>query len=193
MISLLSLNFFLFFPLNFNLVNVASRMESTGKAGNIQVTAETCQILQAFGYYFEQRGLVAVKGKGQLMTYYLQGKSEKPQTPQLPAVSEAEETLLATNQVPPESPNLLTHSSATASPSSVRLNQNYQPNNSINTADIENENMESIGSHCDESVKSIKQSEVDPLLTDSPKSTSTNQSSNRIQSDEKDALIDNES
>lgn len=52
-------------------VNVASRMESTGKAGAIQVTQETCEILQTFGYSFEQRGLVAVKGKGQLMTYYL--------------------------------------------------------------------------------------------------------------------------
>lgn len=46
-------------------------MESTGKAGAIQVTQETCEILQTFGYSFEQRGLVAVKGKGQLMTYYL--------------------------------------------------------------------------------------------------------------------------
>ncbi|XP_037977179.2 adenylate cyclase type 3 [Plutella xylostella] len=59
-----------------NTVNVASRMESTGKAGCIQVTEETCGILQSFGYYFEQRGLVAVKGKGQLMTYYLQGKRD---------------------------------------------------------------------------------------------------------------------
>lgn len=47
-----------------NTVNVASRMESTGKAGAIQVTQETCEILQTFGYTFEQRGLVAVKGKG---------------------------------------------------------------------------------------------------------------------------------
>lgn len=54
-----------------NTVNVASRMESTGKAGAIQVTQETCEILQKYGYRFEQRGLVAVKGKGQLMTYYL--------------------------------------------------------------------------------------------------------------------------
>ncbi|XP_059613778.1 adenylate cyclase type 3 [Phlebotomus argentipes] len=61
-----------------NTVNVASRMESTGKAGAIQVTEETTHILQTFGYTFEQRGLVAVKGKGQLMTYYLQGKSAKP-------------------------------------------------------------------------------------------------------------------
>ncbi|XP_030381252.1 adenylate cyclase type 3, partial [Scaptodrosophila lebanonensis] len=59
-----------------NTVNVASRMESTGKAGAIQVTEETCNILQQFGYTFLQRGLVAVKGKGQLMTYYLQGKAQ---------------------------------------------------------------------------------------------------------------------
>ncbi|KAM3959069.1 adenylate cyclase 3 [Aphomia sociella] len=63
-----------------NTVNVASRMESTGKAGCIQVTEETCHILESFGYYFEQRGLVAVKGKGQLMTYYLQGKRDAPVT-----------------------------------------------------------------------------------------------------------------
>ncbi|KAJ6649486.1 Adenylate cyclase type 7, partial [Pseudolycoriella hygida] len=41
------------------------------------VTEETCEILQTFGYAFEQRGLVAVKGKGQLMTYYLQGKTTR--------------------------------------------------------------------------------------------------------------------
>ncbi|KAH8286818.1 hypothetical protein KR044_003960 [Drosophila immigrans] len=55
-----------------NTVNVASRMESTGKAGAIQVTEETCNILEQFSYTFLQRGLVSVKGKGQLMTYYLQ-------------------------------------------------------------------------------------------------------------------------
>ena len=57
-----------------NTVNVASRMESTGKAGCIQVVEETKNILEEFGYIFEQRGLVSVKGKGQLMTYYLVGK-----------------------------------------------------------------------------------------------------------------------
>ncbi|GJQ82981.1 Ac3 [Trypoxylus dichotomus] len=67
-----------------NTVNVASRMESTGKAGCIQVTEETCEILQHFGYQFEQRGLVAVKGKGQLMTYYLLGKTGKITPPTAP-------------------------------------------------------------------------------------------------------------
>lgn len=55
-------------------MNVASRMESTGKAGCIQVVEETAHILEEFGFIFEQRGLVSVKGKGQLMTYYLVGK-----------------------------------------------------------------------------------------------------------------------
>ncbi|XP_074600100.1 adenylate cyclase type 3-like [Brevipalpus obovatus] len=54
-----------------NTVNVASRMESTGKAGCIQVVQETAKILEDFGFTFEQRGLVSVKGKGKLMTYYL--------------------------------------------------------------------------------------------------------------------------
>ncbi|XP_044752334.1 adenylate cyclase type 3 [Coccinella septempunctata] len=67
-----------------NTVNVASRMESTGKAGCIQVTEETCDILKSFGYQFEQRGLVAVKGKGQLMTYYLLGKAGKVTPPTAP-------------------------------------------------------------------------------------------------------------
>ena len=44
-----------------------------------QVTEETTKILQHFGYVFEQRGLIAVKGKGELMTYYLVGKAASPQ------------------------------------------------------------------------------------------------------------------
>jgi adenylate cyclase 3 len=39
-----------------------------------QVTEECAHILEEFGFIFEQRGLVAVKGKGKLMTYYLVGK-----------------------------------------------------------------------------------------------------------------------
>jgi Adenylate and Guanylate cyclase catalytic domain len=173
-------------------------MESTGKAGAIQVTEETCHILQMYNYTFEQRGLVAVKGKGQLMTYYLQGKSAKPPAspvPTMQTVHEVEEPqpTPVIIQVPPESPNPLTLSSATASPSSVRLNQNYQQN-----TDGENDNLESLGSNCEESINdvknangNIKHSENDPLLTDSPKSVSTNHSSNHFKSDEKDALLEN--
>ncbi|TDG42386.1 hypothetical protein AWZ03_011191 [Drosophila navojoa] len=79
-----------------NTVNVASRMESTGKAGAVQVTEETCNILQQFGYTFQQRGLVAVKGKGQLMTYYLQGKTESSAAEAKAAVELHEKETVAT-------------------------------------------------------------------------------------------------
>lgn len=55
-------------------VNVASRMETQGEAGKIQVTAETYQRLQ-HRYQFEKRGAIAVKGKGEMTTYWLLAKA----------------------------------------------------------------------------------------------------------------------
>lgn len=72
-----------------NTVNVASRMESTGKAGNIQVVKETADILETFGFVLEQRGLVSVKGKGMLMTFYLLGKKPPAQQTQPGATAAA--------------------------------------------------------------------------------------------------------
>ncbi|XP_078394007.1 adenylate cyclase type 6-like, partial [Cetorhinus maximus] len=55
-----------------NTVNVASRMDSTGIPDKIQVTGDMQQVLAAKGYYHLQcRGLVKVKGKGEMMTYFL--------------------------------------------------------------------------------------------------------------------------
>jgi class 3 adenylate cyclase/DNA-binding response OmpR family regulator len=54
-------------------VNVASRMESTGIPGYIQVTESIYEPLKNF-YEFEPRGLTPVKGKGEMMTYWLKGR-----------------------------------------------------------------------------------------------------------------------
>nr|XP_015223934.1 PREDICTED: adenylate cyclase type 7 isoform X1 [Lepisosteus oculatus]XP_015223935.1 PREDICTED: adenylate cyclase type 7 isoform X1 [Lepisosteus oculatus]XP_015223936.1 PREDICTED: adenylate cyclase type 7 isoform X1 [Lepisosteus oculatus]XP_015223937.1 PREDICTED: adenylate cyclase type 7 isoform X1 [Lepisosteus oculatus] len=54
-----------------NTVNVASRMESTGELGKIQVTEETSNILKKLGYSCECRGLIKVKGKGELTTFFV--------------------------------------------------------------------------------------------------------------------------
>lgn len=53
-------------------VNVASRMESSGMPGKIQVTETTYQLLKK-QYKFIDRGLVPIKGKGEMMTYWLVG------------------------------------------------------------------------------------------------------------------------
>jgi PAS domain S-box-containing protein len=53
-------------------VNVASRMESQGMPGRIQVTATTYERLQD-QYLLEERGTIPVKGKGEMTTYWLIG------------------------------------------------------------------------------------------------------------------------
>ncbi|XP_029461085.1 adenylate cyclase type 5 isoform X2 [Rhinatrema bivittatum] len=54
-----------------NTVNVASRMDSTGVPERIQVTADLHQVLAANNYHLECRGVVKVKGKGEMTTYFL--------------------------------------------------------------------------------------------------------------------------
>jgi class 3 adenylate cyclase len=56
-------------------VNTASRMESHGLAGCIQVTARTYERLK-HEYRFERRGPIYVKGKGQMVTYVLVARYE---------------------------------------------------------------------------------------------------------------------
>ena len=52
-------------------VNLASRMESTGVPGRIQVTASVVNLVSPQEFSFESRGVVAVKGKGPVETYFL--------------------------------------------------------------------------------------------------------------------------
>ncbi|XP_041952503.1 adenylate cyclase type 3-like [Alosa sapidissima] len=57
-----------------NTVNVASRMESTGVMGNIQVVEDCYDILKEYGFRFVRRGPIFVKGKGELLTFFMKGK-----------------------------------------------------------------------------------------------------------------------
>ncbi|MBI5879954.1 MAG: guanylate cyclase [Chloroflexi bacterium] len=53
-------------------VNTASRMESHGTGGRIQISRETYELLKA-EFTCEPRGKVLVKGKGEMETWYLVG------------------------------------------------------------------------------------------------------------------------
>jgi class 3 adenylate cyclase len=55
-------------------VNVASRMESLGVPGRIQVTPAVHERLRE-RYAFEARGAIEVKGKGAMKTYFLLGRA----------------------------------------------------------------------------------------------------------------------
>ncbi|GAB5438470.1 MAG: hypothetical protein FalmKO_35950 [Falsiruegeria mediterranea] len=53
-------------------VNLASRMESTGEDGSIQLTKATRDRL-SYRYDITERGEVEVKGRGMMTTYLLNG------------------------------------------------------------------------------------------------------------------------
>jgi adenylate cyclase len=55
-------------------VNMASRMESHGTPGQIQVTRATYELLKD-EFDLEKRGTVAIKGKGDVETWYLVGRA----------------------------------------------------------------------------------------------------------------------
>ncbi|KFP64183.1 Atrial natriuretic peptide receptor 2, partial [Cariama cristata] len=56
-------------------VNTASRMESTSEALKIQCSSSTYQLLEQIGkYVLVCRGNLQVKGKGDMVTYWLEGK-----------------------------------------------------------------------------------------------------------------------
>ncbi|XP_042903865.1 adenylate cyclase type 2 [Parasteatoda tepidariorum] len=61
-------------------VNVASRMDSTGIPGRIQVTKEVADLLSSADnpYQMECRGEIFVKGKGKLTTYLLKTSYDEP-------------------------------------------------------------------------------------------------------------------
>ncbi|MFC3109372.1 adenylate/guanylate cyclase domain-containing protein [Undibacterium arcticum] len=58
-------------------VNTASRMESHGVAGRVQVTEATRRRL-AEPFLFEERGIIDAKGMGALHTWFLTGRSGAP-------------------------------------------------------------------------------------------------------------------
>jgi class 3 adenylate cyclase len=73
-------------------VNTASRMESTGETGRIQVSAAVWhELRQAFA--FRCRGTIAVKGKGPMCTFFLLGRA-----------SDREQRATATGTQPSASP-----------------------------------------------------------------------------------------
>jgi guanylate cyclase len=57
-------------------VNVASRMESHGLPGKIQVTKATHDLIEG-DFVFTPRGPITVKGKGEMQTWFLEGKMNK--------------------------------------------------------------------------------------------------------------------
>ncbi|KAI8041664.1 speract receptor isoform X1 [Drosophila gunungcola] len=62
-------------------VNTASRMESSGVPLKIHCSWQCRQLLDRLGgYHFQERGVIAMKGKGDQRTYWLLGEDEEART-----------------------------------------------------------------------------------------------------------------
>ncbi|XP_023311275.1 soluble guanylate cyclase 89Db-like [Anoplophora glabripennis] len=57
-------------------VNTASRMQSTSEPGKINISCGSKNLLSMEKYKIESRGIVKVKGKGEMQTYWLLGKKQ---------------------------------------------------------------------------------------------------------------------
>lgn len=56
-------------------MNTASRMESTGEAFKIHISRDTKELLDRVGgYYCQERGMTPIKGKGEMLTFWLRGE-----------------------------------------------------------------------------------------------------------------------
>ena len=60
-----------------DVVNTASRMESAGIPGSIQVTEATYELIRD-RFVCEPRGVISVKGKGDMKTYLLLSRNADP-------------------------------------------------------------------------------------------------------------------
>ncbi|KAL0892719.1 hypothetical protein ABMA27_014436 [Loxostege sticticalis] len=62
-------------------VNTAARMESSGEPQRIHISNDTYKLLKHHGgYHFKERGIINIKGKGELKTWWLVGEDHDRRT-----------------------------------------------------------------------------------------------------------------
>jgi class 3 adenylate cyclase len=70
-------------------VNVASRMESTGVAGRIQISGDILE-LTGGAFEVEPRGVIDLRNRGELTTFFLVGRKQAPLPLQVQTMAESE-------------------------------------------------------------------------------------------------------
>ncbi|KAK3091527.1 hypothetical protein FSP39_020527 [Pinctada imbricata] len=75
-------------------VNTSSRMESTGEPLKIHCSSQSKRLLDSLGgYILEERGVVPMKGKGEVLTYWLTGEDKGHRIQRLSEIEDSNSTL----------------------------------------------------------------------------------------------------
>eukprot|EP01105_Mastigella_eilhardi_P014492 TRINITY_DN3303_c0_g1_i3.p1 TRINITY_DN3303_c0_g1~~TRINITY_DN3303_c0_g1_i3.p1 ORF type:complete len:1625 (-),score=379.64 TRINITY_DN3303_c0_g1_i3:66-4940(-) len=85
-------------------VNLASRLESSGVPGRIQISESARDLLSVQGYEFESRGNVVIKGKGEVECFLLKepkALQAKRQLPEIQVIADEVETPSFHQTLPP--------------------------------------------------------------------------------------------
>ncbi|KAM7537097.1 hypothetical protein Aperf_G00000073436 [Anoplocephala perfoliata] len=96
-------------------VNTSSRMESNGEPKRIHISRTTMSILRTFGnFVMSRRGLVEMKGKGKMETYWLHGEYGDIVYPPAPGALIVDNDPVSVNEAPlpsnpPKMPPILPH------------------------------------------------------------------------------------
>ncbi|KAM4728634.1 adenylate cyclase type 1-like isoform 2-T2 [Anableps anableps] len=128
-----------------NTVNVASRMDSTGVPGKIQVTEEVYRMLNS-NYDLVCRGKVSVKGKGEMLTYFLEGKVQGIGTATTSSVMRS--TSLARRIHSCGKTSVPTHLGSVSSAASLAAHASMGGNFQMSTANISNSQATCLPSPC---------------------------------------------
>jgi class 3 adenylate cyclase len=80
-------------------VNTASRMESQGTPGRIQITRATYELL-ADDFECEPRGTIVVKGKGEVEVWYVNRPRDDPRQPANDGARERQSPVESTTEAP---------------------------------------------------------------------------------------------
>uniref|UniRef100_A0A3Q2PK69 adenylate cyclase n=1 Tax=Fundulus heteroclitus TaxID=8078 RepID=A0A3Q2PK69_FUNHE len=128
-----------------NTVNVASRMDSTGVPGKIQVTEEVYRMLNC-NYDLVCRGKVSVKGKGEMLTYFLEGKVQGIGTATTSSVMRS--TSLARRIHSCGKTSVPTHLGSVSSAASLAAQASMGGNLQTSTANISNSQAACLPSPC---------------------------------------------
>ncbi|ESO83957.1 hypothetical protein LOTGIDRAFT_108278 [Lottia gigantea] len=161
-------------------VNTASRMESNGEALKIHCSAECRAVLMKLGgYNLKERGLINMKGKGDLLTYWLVSEDEQTRKQRMwYLVQDETDSVTMKRRFPGLSNHKRLPDGFSRGDRPLSIEKNSSESNLWDILKMHDSNLEPCDSHSTHSrINSFRESRTRDRLSESPPSSRKNLSS----------------